>query len=171
MTLAQLKRISTRTSQRKLELLYPFLIKYMTVYDISTKARISAFIAQVIHESGSFNYFAEIASGKAYEGRKDLGNIQKGDGIKYKGRGLIQITGRSNYEQISKATGIDFLNNPTLLETPENAVMSACWWWNSRNLNVLADAYQFTAITRKINGGENGLKERLFYYKLAQNTL
>ena len=77
MTLAQLKRISTSTSQRKLELLYPFLIKYMTMYDISTKARISAFIAQVIHESASFVYMAEIASGKAYEGRKDLGNVQK----------------------------------------------------------------------------------------------
>jgi len=171
MTLEQLKRIATHASQRRLELVYPFLIKYMTMYDISTKARISAFIAQVIHESGSFNYFAEIASGKSYEGRKDLGNTQKGDGVKFKGRGLIQITGRSNYEQISKATGIDFLNNSTLLETPENAVMSACWWWNSRNLNVLADAYQFTAITHKINGGENGLKERLFYYKLAQSTL
>ena len=171
MTLDQLKKIALHARTRRLETIYPFLIKYMTMYDISTKARISAFIAQVIHESCSFVYMAEIASGKAYEGRKDLGNIQKGDGVKYKGRGLIQITGRSNYEQISKATGIDFLNNPTLLETPENAVMSACWWWNSRNLNVLADAYQFTAITRKINGGENGLKERLFYYKLAQNTL
>ncbi len=171
MTLDQLKKIAIHASQRRLEAIYPFLIKYMTIYDISTKARISAFLAQVIHESGSFTYMSEIASGLSYEGRKDLGNIHKGDGIKYKGRGLIQITGRNNYIQISKATGIDFLNNPTLLETPENAVMSACWWWNSRHLNTLADTYQFTAITHKINGGENGLKERLFYYKLAQQIL
>ena len=171
MTLDQLKKIALHARTRRLETIYPFLIKYMTMYDISTKARISAFIAQVIHESGSFNYFTEIASGKAYEGRKDLGNVQKGDGVKYKGRGLIQITGRSNYAQISKATGIDFLNNPQLLQIAENAVMSACWWWDSRNLNVLADAYQFTKITHVINGGENGLKERKEIYTLAQKIL
>jgi len=171
MTLDQLRKIAIHAGEKRLELVYPFLIKYLTIYDISTKARISAFLAQVVHESGSFNYFAEIASGAAYEGRINLGNTQKGDGVKYKGRGLIQITGRNNYAQISKATGIDFLNNPMLLETPENSVMSACWWWNNRNLNVLADNYEIIKITHVINGGENGLKDRQEIYALANKIL
>ena len=171
MTLTQLHKIAPAASLKKLEVFYPHLVKYMTEYGIDTTARVSAFISQIIHESGSFRYTQEIASGKAYEGRKDLGNVKFGDGKRFKGRGLIQITGRSNYEQISKFTGIDFLHTPTLLETPEYAVMSACWWWNSRSLNALADKYMFTAITKIINGGFNGLEERKEIYRIAQKTL
>lgn len=171
MTLEQLHKIAPASPVKRLEVFYPFLIKYMTAYGIDTTARVSAFVAQIVHESGSFKYTQEIASGAAYEGRKDLGNIKAGDGKRFKGRGLIQITGRANYEQISKFTGIDFVLNPAMLETPEYAVMSACWWWNSRSLNALADKYMFTAITKVINGGFNGLEERKAIYKTAQKVL
>ena len=110
---------------------------YMSKYDIDTDKRIAAFIAQIGHESGQLKYSEEIASGAAYEGRKDLGNTQKGDGKRFKGRGLIQITGRFNYTLISKDLGEDFISNPELLSTPKYAVQSACWFWNKNKLNDL----------------------------------
>ncbi len=87
------------------------------------------FIAQIAHESGELTYVQEIASGKAYEGRKDLGNTQPGDGIRYKGRGLIQLTGRANYEKYGQLMGLDLINNPELLEEPEFAALSAAYFW------------------------------------------
>ena len=95
-----------------------------------------------------------------------MGNTPQadGDGQRYKGRGLIQLTGRSNYEQISKATGIDFVSSPELLKKPQYAVLSACWFWDSRRLNTLADVNDFAGITKKINGGYNGLADRQSYY-------
>ena len=102
---------------------------YMPIYKINTDERIAAFIANIGVESGNLIYNKEIASGAAYEGRKDLGNIQKGDGKRFKGRGLIQITGRYNYTLISEDVGEDFISNPELLETPKYAVLSACWYF------------------------------------------
>lgn len=170
MTLDQLKKICVNGGKRN-DIFYPYLIKFLTKYEINTNARITAFLAQVIHESGSFRYVAEIASGMAYEGRKDLGNVKFGDGKRFKGRGLIQITGRSNYDQVSKALGIDFVNTPLLLEQTEYAVESACWWWKSHGLNELADTYEFDRITKRINGGYNGKKERDELYNLARKIL
>ena len=100
---------------------------YLPLYKIDTDERIAAFFANIAVESGNLLYSEEIASGKAYEGRKDLGNINEGDGIKFKGRGLIQITGRNNYAILSKDTGEDFVKNPELLQSPKYAVLSACW--------------------------------------------
>lgn len=102
---------------------------YMPKFGIISDDQIASFIANVGHESCQLLYAKEIASGKAYEGREDLGNIYGGDGVKFKGRGLIQITGRANYEAISKDLGEDFVKNPELLETPKYAVMSACWFF------------------------------------------
>lgn len=102
---------------------------YLPIYEINTNERIAAFFANIAVESGNLLYSEEIASGKAYEGRKDLGNINEGDGIKFKGRGLIQITGRNNYAILSKDTGEDFVKNSELLQTPKYAVLSACWYF------------------------------------------
>jgi len=113
----------------------PYLNIYMPMYGINTDKQIAAFFAQIGHESGHLKHNKEIASGAAYEGRKDLGNIYPGDGVKYKGRGLIQITGRDNYTKAAKALGVDCVNNPELLEQPKWAVKSACWWWNNAGLN------------------------------------
>lgn len=171
MTTNELKQIATNATDANILLYAPLLQKYMKMYGINGKMRESAFTAQILHESGSFRYTKEIASGQAYEGRKDLGNTQLGDGQRYKGRGLIQITGRANYERISKALGIDFLNNPEWLEQPTHAVHSACWFWWSKDLSRLADAGKFIEITKVINGGTNGLADRQKWYNNALNYL
>lgn len=149
------------------------LVEAMNRFGINTPARAAAFLAQIMHESGRLRYTRELASGEAYEGRRDLGNLHKGDGRRFRGRGLIQITGRANYRDCSMALYGDerLLITPELLEHPEGAAMSAAWYWSSRNLNALADAGQFGLITRRINGGMNGLADRLAHYDKARELL
>lgn len=171
MTKEQFKSIAIYATKANVETFYPLLTKFMADYNIVGKLREAAFLAQIIHESGSFKYTKEIASGKAYEGRKDLGNVNAGDGVRFKGRGLIQITGRANYQDITECFGVEFVDNPELLEQPEWAARSACWWWNDRGLNRLADAGKFIEITKRINGGTNGLKDRQEYYNRAMEVL
>lgn len=166
-----LKSICPYASEYKLDLYVPYLNEMMPKYVINSLLRIRHFIAQVAHESGSFNYVKEIATGTNYEGRKDLGNVNEGDGVKYKGRGLIQITGRSNYTQLAVQSGIDCINHPELLEQPEYAVQSACWFWQKNGLNELADSNDIIHITKKINGGINGLKDRMYFYVLTQKYI
>lgn len=140
--------------------------KYKTLlssYGINTRLRLAHFMAQIEHESGGFKYLTELG-GKSYfdkyEGRKDLGNIQKGDGFKFRGRGYIQVTGRANYTLLSKDMRIDFVNNPDALSQEANAMISAVWYWNKHKLNSLADLNDITKITKKINGGLNGFEDR-----------
>lgn len=141
----------------------------MQEFDINTAARQAAFIAQCGHESGSFVYMEELATGQAYEGRKDLGNVQKGDGVRFKGRGIIQLTGRANYLACSMALFSDdrLIQFPELLEDPTIACRSAGWFWKTHGLNELADAGDFKRITKKINGGYNGMEDRLAHYQRA----
>lgn len=155
---------------------YPHLIKTMEEFQITTPKRMAAFIAQLAHESGQFVYVEEIASGKAYDTgslAKRLGNTPEadGDGQKYKGRGLIQITGKDNYAAIQLDLGIKCLDTPALLTLPENACRSAGWFWNKHNLNNFADKGDFLAITKKINGGINGQADRLKFYQIALGVL
>ncbi len=171
MTAEQLKQIAPTAQKSKCAAYAPLLTKCMAEGGINTYLRICHFLAQMLHESGALNYVEEIASGAAYEGRKDLGNVQKGDGVRFKGRGLIQITGRANYTQIAKDLKIDCVNNPELLELPENAVRSAVWFWNLRKLNQFADADDIFNITRKINGGTNGFDNRKKYLVKAKYVL
>ncbi|MFK9081945.1 glycoside hydrolase family 19 protein [Pseudomonas neuropathica] len=155
----------------------PVLNTAMQRYQIVGLRRVAAFVAEIGHESGQLVYVREIwgptpAQAK-YEGRKDLGNFVAGDGFKYRGRGLIQITGHDNYLVCSKALFGDdrLLRTPELLEQAEWAAMSAAWFWSSRNLNALADSGSFEMITRRINGGLNGLAERLSFYNTALKVL
>jgi putative chitinase len=143
----------------------------MEEFGIDTPARQAAFLAQIGHESAQLRYVRELASGEAYEGRKDLGNTSPGDGVKYKGRGLIQITGKTNYVQMMMALDLDCVEHPEVLEEPVNACRSAAWWWNNRGLNQLADKGDFLRITKVINGGTNGLADREALYKAAKNVL
>lgn len=147
------------------------LLAAMEEFEINTPVRQAAFLAQIGHESGQLRYVRELASGEDYEGRKDLGNTQRGDGVRFKGRGLIQITGRANYLQCSRALFGDdrLLQSPELLEDPVQACRSAAWFWQSRRLNELADGgmKEFGFITRKINGGTNGISDRLVLYRKA----
>ena len=149
----------------------PLLNKYMPEYGINGKLRQAAFLAQILHETGSFRWLHELASGKAYEGRKDLGNTVKGDGERYKGRGCIMITGRANYAKYGRLMGIDLIKFPNKLEEPENAVWSACIYWNEMNLNVYADKGDMKTITKRINGGLNGYDDRMKFYKRAKEVL
>lgn len=122
--------------------------------------RLAHFMAQLVHESGSFRYMEEIASGAAYEGREDLGNIVAGDGKRYKGRGPIQLTGRANYRDFGRRIGIDLERHPEIAAVPSIGLHLALEYWRNRNLNTWADRDDVLAITRKINGGTNGLADR-----------
>lgn len=172
MTLGQLKRIMPHAKGRATEFL-PWLNATMIEFGITTPKRIAAFVAQLAHESGEFRYMRELASGEAYEGREDLGNTEVGDGVKYKGRGPIQITGKNNYRDCSLSLFGDerLLEQPDLLEQPEHGCRAAGWFWKTRRLNHLADKGQFVAITKRINGGINGLTDREAYYKRALSVL
>ena len=151
--------------------------KYVTVinkwsrhFDIDTPLRMAHWLAQIAHESAELRYTKELASGKAYEGRKDLGNTQKGDGVRYKGRGLIQITGRANYAAYAKFCGYDVVAKPELLEQPVGAVKSAMWYWQTHGLNQQADKDDVLTITKRINGGTNGLASRKAYLARAKQV-
>ena len=153
----------------------PVLTVAMAKYGITTRLRIAAFIAQVGHESGQFRWLKELwdptAQQSGYEGRTDLGNTVNGDGFKYRGRGLIQITARANYVACGEALGLDLVNRPEQLEQPQYATMSAAWFWSTRGLNTLADQGDFVKITRRINGGISGLEDRQALYKMALKVL
>lgn len=135
------------------------------------RRRLRYFVAQVAHESAGLAYTKELASGKAYEGRRDLGNVKAGDGVRFKGRGYIQITGRANYTALGKDLGIDCVNHPEMLEQPHWALMSALWFWKTKHLNKYADKDDFTGLTRAINGGTNGMADRLAWLKKANHTI
>jgi putative chitinase len=166
----------------------PFAEKYadpltatMREYAINTRERQAAFLAQVGHESGGLRYTTELwgptPAQKRYEGRKDLGNTQKGDGAKFRGHGLIQVTGRHNHARVrdrlrKRFTDVpDFESMPLVLALPVWAAFSAGDYWDDKNLNPLADAGDFETITRKINGGINGWVDRLTRYENAKAAL
>ncbi len=167
----ELRKVMPTLSADKAARYLPYLNSAMAEAGINTPKRQAAFLAQLAHESGQLRYMEEIASGAAYEGRRDLGNTQPGDGKRFKGRGPIQLTGRANYEKAGKALGIDLVSNPTRAADPDIAFRIATWYWSSRNLNQYADAGNFSAITYRINGGYNGAADRNRYYATAMNVL
>ena len=171
-TLAQLQAIMPRAGGRAAVFL-DALNQAMAEFGIDTPARQAGFLAQVAHESGSLLYTREIASGAVYEGRRDLGNTEPGDGMRFRGRGLIQITGRHNYKICSLALYGDerLLDKPWLLESVIGACRSAAWYWSAFGLNALADEGDIKRMTKRINGGLNGLTERMAYYAVAKEVL
>lgn len=167
-----------------------WLNKTCPSYEIDSPQEYCHFLAQACHETDHFKTLREYASGKAYEGRADLGNTQPGDGVKFKGRGIFQTTGRSNYLQlgIKKGSRDLFIKTPGLLEQPEYAVWSACEYWKTRGLNDIANhadgdilkkkykgnvievsPVEFISIT--INGGYNGMDDRKKFYAVAKGVL
>lgn len=159
-------------------------------YEIDTPQEYCHFLAQACHETDHFKTLREYASGSAYEGRTDLGNTHPGDGVKFKGRGIFQTTGRGNYLQLGIKQGHRdmFINNPELLEQPQYAVWSACEYWKTRHLNDVANHPDSDRLKKKykgniidvspveyisitINGGYNGMEERKKYYAIAQSVL
>jgi predicted chitinase len=140
----------------------------MHEFQITSELRSAMWLAQVGHESASLVYFEELASGAAYEGRVDLGNTHPGDGVRYKGRGPIQITGRTNYAQAGAALGIDLIANPTEAAAPNVTFRLSAWWWRANGLNEIADTGSVDAATLRINGGYNGLADRQYRYTIAR---
>ncbi|MCL2734232.1 MAG: peptidoglycan-binding protein [Actinomycetia bacterium] len=140
----------------------------MREFGITNLMRIRMALAQFGHESASLRYFEEIASGAAYEGRRDLGNTQKGDGVRYKGRGPIQITGRYNYTQAGTALNLALVSQPSLAAQPRHAFRVSSWWWREHGLNGISDTGDILAATRRINGGTRGLADRTARYNKAK---
>ncbi|HEU4770099.1 MAG TPA: hypothetical protein VFS77_22215 [Pyrinomonadaceae bacterium] len=176
MTVQELARImgcGLAAAQRWL----PHLDATMQAYEIDSPERQAAFLAQVGHESMSLLYTEEIASGKAYEGRKDLGNTQPGDGRRFKGHGLIQLTGRANHEKYAQYKGMTLDAVLTYLQTEEGAADVAGWFWMTRDLNELADADAFEALSVRINGRNrktglpNGYEDRVTRWERAKEVL
>lgn len=179
----QLKRIYPNSTKANRDKYLPWINRFAVTYDVDTYERLCAFLAQVGHESGQLRYVEEIASGVAYDtGKKaiSLGNTPEadGDGQKYKGRGLIQVTGRRNYDLFNKwvtgtPMGVDFVEEPELLKESEYAVLSAFWYWDSNNLNRYATLKEedFKKLTKAINGGYNGYADRVNIWNRAKEIL
>ncbi|CAF3519145.1 unnamed protein product, partial [Rotaria sp. Silwood2] len=170
-TLDQFKKIMPRSNHSDY---LPYLNNALDEGEISTCRRKSAFLAQLAHESQELKYMEEIASGQAYEGRKDLGNIKPGDGKRYKGRGPIQLTGRINYRKAGQALGLDLEAHSEQVSTPKVGFRTSVWFWTSHDLNGLADdgtLASFKEITYKINGGYNGEADREQYWNRAKKVL
>lgn len=153
----------------------PLLDAAMAEFQIDTPKRQAAFLAQVGHESGGLHWLVEIwgptDAQRRYEGRHDLGNRETGDGYRFKGRGLIQLTGRRNYLLAGAALDSDFIAFPERLSEPVMAARSAAWFWQEHGLNELADKDAFETVTKRINGGLNGYPERLGLWAKAKAAL
>lgn len=149
----------------------PYLLAAMAEFDINTPQRQAMFLAQIGHESGGLHWTVEIwgptSAQSRYEGRTDLGNTTTGDGYKFRGRGLLQTTGRYNYMSTGQALNVDLCSTPELLGQPEMAARSAAWFWKTKGLNQIADRGDNLAATKRINGGINGLADRQALYSAA----
>lgn len=176
---SQLQQIMPTLSQAKRQMYLPFLNAIPPMYGINSPLREAAFLAQIAHESGELKFWEEIwgptAAQKRYEPPSDLaqrlGNTQTGDGKRYRGRGPIQITGRANYKKYGGLLNMDLEGNPDLAATPQVGLQVAGLYWKTNGLNELADVSDFVTITRRINGGLNGLADRQKYYERAKNAL
>jgi putative chitinase len=196
-----LKQVLREMADAKREEYVPYLNEAAQRFEIATPLRSAAFIAQTAHESAEYSRFVEnlnysaqgllntwpkrftaekaLAYGRkpdriasyVYANRLGNGNEASGDGWRYRGRGIIQITGKTNYQACGNGLGVDLLASPELLEQPQLAFLSAAWFWDSRKLNDLADRDDFVGITKIINGGTNGLADRQAYYELAKAAL
>lgn len=156
----ELLAIAPEAPANRAKLLVPQLNRTMIEFEINTPRRQAHFLAQIAHESDRFRALEEYASGADYEWRVDLGNVFPGDGVRFKGRGLIQITGRTNYGECGRALGVDLIKSPKRLSDPDLACRSAGWYWDHRKLNRDADRDDVYTITEVINGGYNGLDDR-----------
>ena len=174
MTTDQLSRIYHHATAAHIALYHPHLVQRMAAREINTLLRHCHFLAQVGHESGELRYTEELASGEAYEGRTDLGNTQPGDGKRFKGRGLIQLTGRANYAAYGRAIGVDLTKDGAwalVARDPHFAVDVACWFWETHRLNQWADQDDQRTVTRRINGGLSGFADRQRLLTLAKQVL
>lgn len=140
-------------------------------YAINTPLRIAHFLAQVLEESDGLCTTEEYASGQAYEGRKDLGNTHDGDGPRYKGRGLIQLTGRANYDAVGKQLKLDLVKAPLSVNDPYAYLLVSCVFWQQKKINAYCDANDVISVTQLVNGGQHGIESRKAYLAKAKSAL
>jgi predicted chitinase len=179
MDLKQICAVFGRASPIRLGAYLPYLNASMTEAQINTDMRVAMYVAQLGHESGEFKWLEEIwgptPQQKKYEPPSDLanklGNTEAGDGYRFKGRGVIQLTGRSNYARCGADIGVDLANNPSEAATPTTAFRIAAWYWNQHRLNQYADIGDIVTCTKRINGGLYGIDQRTEYYKRALTVL
>ena len=174
-TLSQLQKAMPGCPRVRMELMLPGLIASMQRVEINTPLRAAAYISQVGHESADLRYMQEIASGAKYEGNLKLGNTKSGDGMRFKGRGPIQLTGRDNYTRFSAWSGLDCIIHPELLEIPENGFLASAWYWETRDLNSHADKGDILRVSIGVNGKNsdgypNGWADRLTRYTRAMEA-
>ena len=168
LSIRALRAAMPRASSANVLRYQPHLDASARAHGIDTPLRLAHWLAQIAHESGSLHYVEEIASGTAYEGRRDLGNVKPGDGVRFKGRGLIQLTGRANYERYAKDTGHPVDLEPSKLA--DHAFLAADvagWFWATNNCNRWADLDDLRAVSGIVNAGNpraakiNGLADRM----------
>lgn len=160
------------TAKNRIPKYIGYINTYAKEFGITTPMQMAMFIAQVAHESGELRYTEELSSGEAYEGRRDLGNVYKGDGVRFKGRGLLQLSGRANYKLYKEYCGFDVVAKPYLLAQPLGATRSAFWFFcKYKKLQALSEVGNLKEVTKRINGGYNGLKSREMYYNRAKKAL
>lgn len=167
-------RFSGATAQRQARIIEAIAGEFSSIlneYEINTDLRVAHFLAQIIHESAGLQTTEEFASGSAYEGRVDLGNTVRGDGKRYKGRGVLQLTGRANYRRYGKILGLDLEGQPHIAAEPLVSLRIACVYWRDLNINPLCDADDLRGVTKKVNGGLNGLADRGRYLVKAKAAL
>jgi len=172
--LDELRALTPRLDEARRVAYLPHLNAALVRWDITSYPRVTQFLAQILFESDQFTRLVEAGDVGYLEGRDNLGNTQAGDAERYKGRGAIQLTGRYNYGQAAKALGQPYDTRPELVATPEHAFLTAGWFWRqgtSLDLNVPADAGDQLLITKRINGGTNGLTHRQSYLAKAQAAL
>ena len=157
--------------QNVIDAVGPVFAETLAAYAIDTALRAAHFTAQVAHECAGFRTVEEFASGAAYEGRLDLGNRWPGDGERFKGRGLLQLTGRANYRRMGERLGLALEEKPELAAEPRTSLRIACAYWAERRINDPADADDLPGVTRRVNGGLNGLEERRAYLSKAKAAL
>lgn len=172
-TKTQLRSAVPNLYEKRLDDFVSSFNKWADTFGINTPLRVIHYLAQVFHESCALKYTEEIASGKAYEGRKDLGNIYKGDGVKFKGRGYIQVTGRKNYKDYADSEYCvgDLMSHPEWLANSPGNQKASMYFWKKNKLNELADKDDIKAVTKKVNGGYNGLSSREYYYRRFKRTI
>ena len=172
-TKSEILRIMPHANRQRLNEDIDVLNEWAPKFGINTPLRMAHFLAQVAHESGELRYAEEIASGSAYEGRKDLGNTQKGDGVRFKGRGYIMLTGRVNYQayQDSGYCVGNLMAHPEWLTKSPGRMKASLWFFATHGCLKYADMDDPRMVTLKINGGYNGLAQRLYYWRMAKKVL
>lgn len=170
-TKEMLRKLAPTAKEDIITHLAQHLDEQLAKYDIGSYLRVCHFLAQAAHESAGFRTLEEFASGAAYEGRADLGNVRPGDGKRYKGRGIFQLTGRANYRVMGQKLGVDLENRPELASDPMISIKTACEYWNSRKLSIYADLDDVRTVTKRINGGYNGFEDRKLYLQRVKTII